>query len=842
MKLFKIVLYALLTLVLMGSASAIVADNTLQGWWQLNSSFNDSSGFNKTLEDPSPTPFTSTGCHIDNCSDFTPNDFLDSNFTESAVNDPFTWNFWFDMDSVSGAHGLIVSLDQSTTFNGIWVALSGSSSWIVRAYDTGAVINLDTTQAVTVNTKHMFTLTYDGTRLFWYLDGIHMNNNTGNIDNTIESVLFGAYRKDDTTSNMLDGQMDEISYWNTSFSAANVTDIFNNDITFTPAVPPTPEIQNDVQALYNTSNISIQLNTTSNVNMSYSLDNASLVSICNDCNNSVLNLTSLTDGLHNIIFNAVDENGESNVSENFTIDTTNPNLNVSLPSEINSYFINFSSFINVSDLNLSSCTVFVSNDFNTTCTNESYEFQSNGNHTINVTAIDTVGNQNSSLNNLILVNPVQFFSFNNLTGGPINNYTFGGVLFNNTVANISTYNDIISLGNNTLLFEKLGFASTNVTFNLNTTSRINLTTNITGSVILLRIFDRETGSLVTGLTSITLIAGLGFNGTTTTGLLNISNINFVSGAYQIIAENANYSTESIFFTYNNQESLTKDIFMLKNNATDAGTVTVQVTASTGPFVQGAVCQALEWKPAQSAFVSVAEGNTNTEGSTILNIEIGTKLYKFTCSKDGVSVTSPQNIIQVSGATIPLVLDIGEAAPVTLLSNFIFTLTNATLNETHQQITYTFNSQDNLVTEACLRLFKINGNVRSLLEPETCVSSSSGEIQIIVDINQTFSQKVVATAEEGGVSRDVDELNFLGEFSFETSLSAYGMHILVPLLFLVVTLVLGLMIKPSNIHISLFAMLAGSWFTYKLVPGVMSLTSTIFINVVLLLMLWGSFRR
>ncbi len=282
--------------------------------------------------------------------------------------------------------------------------------------------------------------------------------------------------------------------------------------------------------------------------------------------------------------------------------------------------------------------------------------------------------------------------------------------------------------------------------------------------------------------------------------------------------------------------------MLKTNASDAGTVTVQVTASTGPFVQGAVCQALEWKPSQSAFISVAEGNTNTEGATILNIEIGTKLYKFTCTKSGITVTSPQNIVQVSGATIPLVLDIGADAPVLLLNNFIYNLTNSTLNATHQQITYTFNSQDNLVTEACLKVYTINGNNRALSQSPTCVTASSGEIQIVIDVDEDFSQKVVATAEQGGVVREVDEISFLGSFSLENSLSTYGMQVLVPLLFLVGGLVLGLMIKPASITISLVAMFIFMWLAFTLIPSIMSLSSTIFVSVMFILMLWGSFRR
>lgn len=628
------------------------------------------------------------------------------------------------------------------------------------------------------------------------------------------------------------GYIDDVKWWEGGLNATEVRNLFNTG-NINGTDPDLITLTTNLKDFYNTTNISVDINATGIINLSFSLDGASEVSVWTNQNNGTASITNISEGVHNITWIGASDN----LTENFTIDLTNPSLNVSNFSEVNNYTFNFSTVINASTINISSCIV-VTDQNTTTCNNELYVFTNNGNHTYNVTLTDLAGNVNTSLNNIAFINPFQNFSFFNSSGSPISNYTFGGVLFNGTLAQITTYGSIISLGNNTLVFEKLGFATTNVSFNVNLTSKINLSTNITESVIVLRFFDRETLILITGTTTVTLVGPTGFNSTTTTGAINISDINFISGAYQVIASNPAYETESIFFTYNNQEILNKDLFLLQNNASDLGTVTVQVTASTGQFVQGAICSALEWTPSQSAFLSVAEGNTNTEGSTILNIEIGTKLYKFSCTKSGTTVTSPQQIIQVSGSLVPLVLPVGEEPPELLLKNFVFSLTNSTFNATHQRITYNFSSSDNLVTESCLNQYQINGNTRVLLN-QTCVQTAIGQIQIIIDINTTFSQLIVATAEEDNVVREVDEIVFLGEFSLETSLSAYGMDVFLPLLLTILGIVIGFMIVPSSISVSLFVTLVAMWLIRFFVPSTMAYSSTIFMSVVILIMLWGS---
>lgn len=93
------------------------------------------------------------------------------------------------------------------------------------------------------------------------------------------------------------GEIDELSIFNYSLSQDEIDFLYNNGEPTEEQQYPfsgiivTPQIQTNLSEYYNSPNISIQLNTTSNVNMSYNLNESDYIPICNDCNNSVLNLS-----------------------------------------------------------------------------------------------------------------------------------------------------------------------------------------------------------------------------------------------------------------------------------------------------------------------------------------------------------------------------------------------------------------------------------------------------------------------------------------------------------------------------------------------------------------------
>ncbi len=543
----------------------------------------------------------------------------------------------------------------------------------------------------------------------------------------------------------------------------------------------------------------------------------------------------LITGTYNIFFYA--NNNETNVSSNFTfiVDKTNPIINNSIPSEINTYDFDGSLF-SCTDTNLASCNISI-DGFNI-ASGVNFTLINNGNLSYNITAIDLVGNSIVEPG-VLFVNPFQFFNFQTNGGSPITNYVFGGLNFSNT-ASISTYNSIISLGNNTVLFEKLGFTSTNVAFNLNTTSIINITTNVTNSTIVIRIFDRETGLILTGLTSITLQATTGFNGSTTTGFLNISDINFINEQYQILAEHTGYDTENVFFNYNNQEIINVDIFMLNTTGDESGQITIVVKNSLSQFVESAVCSALQWQPSESAFISVAQGLTNVIGETMLNIQLNNVIYKFSCTKDTFTTITNAQVIQIDESSLTIILDDVILAPTTLFPNLVTSLTNTTINSTHQLITYNFADSDGLTTEACLQVFLVNGNRRNF-ETENCVSTSTGTILLTVDVNQTSNiliQGILTTSEV--IDYVTDSITIQGTGNLAGQLAKIGMDVIIPTMLLLLGLGLGILL--SKIEIAVVFMAVAGWVSVAFVPTILKSTIAMFITVVVALMLWLGFNR
>lgn len=256
------------------------------------------------------------------------------------------------------------------------------------------------------------------------------------------------------------------------------------------------------------------------------------------------------EGLNTFYFYAF--NNQTNVtSANYTriVKTSNPNLTNNIASQITSYNINLAQNITFNDsLGISYCYFNVSNGQSALCNVTSFNFSQNGNLTYNITVRDIAGNMNSSLNNLILVNPQFNVTFLNNTQ-QVTNFDINGTAYTDR---FTGYIYDYGLGNHTFLFQKAGYQELNFTLEFNLTSNINTTVQLSPVYINFILRDIRTGDL----------AAIG----NYTILVNDINTN-VSDIYQII----NNNTLSIINTYENQSTLRVDLVY---NSTVLSTLTI----------------------------------------------------------------------------------------------------------------------------------------------------------------------------------------------------------------------------------------------------------------------------
>ena len=597
---------------------------------------------------------------------------------------------------------------------------------------------------------------------------------------------------------------------------------------------------------FNTSTISINttvLNTSTNgnVNQTYYLyyNNDTFINSTQYATNNVngsFTLSNLSENTYKIWFFA--KNNQTNVTSSnytFTIDTTLPTINTNINATY--YIYNISGFnSSCSDTNLVSCNISI-NGQNKALNITSFNFTTNGNQSYTITARDLAGNTVTT-SGVTLVNPYAYFYFSN-GSSLLSNFTFAGNSYTNYV-NVTLYNSILTLGANSLLFQKLGYANTYINFTVNTTSNINITTNITQSMIIVSVYDRTTSLLLTGTTGIEIIATTGFNTTTTTGQVNITNLNFINEVYTIKATNTAYNPEYIYFTYNNQQTLPLNLYLIATNLSNAGIVTVQLITDSGQRVNGAICSLLEWKPTQSAYVSVAQGETNINGEYVFNIEVGTKFYKISCTKAGETAVSNSQIFTSSGYTLPLQIGTAFTSPTSLFQTISYSMNNVSYNSTHDIIYLNASDSNGLITQICLNVYEISGINPTLLNPNNCSFSSTVNNKFVIVQKVNLSDSLIVKGEVvlGSVTYTLDSITYQSDNTIAKALDDYHLDILIPLTFVLIGIVLGLSLKPANVFISAIGTIVMVWFSVVLVPTVISTSIAIFITLISIMIIWG----
>lgn len=484
--------------------------------------------------------------------------------------------------------------------------------------------------------------------------------------------------------------------------------------------------------------------------------------LCINCQSVITNET-YNEGLYTLF--ATDVTLNETISNNFFVDITNPSLQVNLPSNITSYNINFTQYINFSDAlsGVQSCVVEISGESNSSCSNESYMFSTNGNKTINVTLIDNAGNTNTSVNNQLQVLPDMFFRFFDVENSTfVSNYTFGGYASNGTYTTIPLFD--LGFGNHTLLFTKEGYIDQNFTVSINNSGpTINITFVVGLSQLNIRIFDRDTLQLIQPqIVNLELVNDVGntfgLNFTTTTGTYQVIDSSFTLGNYILRAQTSTYNLVERYFTFNGRQNTTIDLYMLQSNKTDpAGDPIVVPVKMIVQTVDGfdvgsnAVVKVLQqYANLDGTSLLVDSSRTNANGEVLFELEFNSILYSVLIEyKDEVFRFDSFKVTRfgetcISGAQCYFFLVGSTVDDEDIYFNkenidFNLRFINLTNNSDTGYIQFNFNNRDNVVDTYCLDVFRKEVTEYNLINT-TCIDTSTGTINTIINETDIFQHK------------------------------------------------------------------------------------------------------
>lgn len=263
---------------------------------------------------------------------------------------------------------------------------------------------------------HMYSVTYNGSNMTIYLDGVYVASTTrGAISTTNSYFWIGGYQP---TGHYSKGYIDEVGLWNRSLTQAEVTQLYNGGAGISPTqiyLAPNITMITASQNFTTTASRQIQLYASDRIkvqNVTLYVNGKINQTNTTGLNNSYyyFNVT-LSDGTYSILGNAKNNQSTNNTANSSTItilvDSTAASILITSNPTITTLYTNHTIQYNVNDTNLASCWLEY-NSLNRTipCTsgkiNTTNFTVDRTKLTFKVWANDTSGNKNSASGTLVL--------------------------------------------------------------------------------------------------------------------------------------------------------------------------------------------------------------------------------------------------------------------------------------------------------------------------------------------------------------------------------------------------------------------------------------------------------
>ena len=160
-------------------------------------------------------------------------------FGNTSSDFPFTFSMWVKVDDLTTSHGLIKRGDFSTTNNREQTFYIGSDGSMANyIYSNGQALNRrgrkTSAGLISPNTWYHIALTYNGQGGTNASNGIKIYLDSNRVDNANnQKNSYGAMKNTNTPfkiGEFINGNMDEVSVFNSELSQSDVTAIYNSGV------------------------------------------------------------------------------------------------------------------------------------------------------------------------------------------------------------------------------------------------------------------------------------------------------------------------------------------------------------------------------------------------------------------------------------------------------------------------------------------------------------------------------------------------------------------------------------------------------------------------------------
>jgi hypothetical protein len=438
---------------------------------------------------------------------------------------------------------------------------------------------------------------------------------------------------------------------------------------------------------------------------------------------------------------------------------------------------------------------------------------------------------NISANDKIYISENYSFNFTNfLNNGNVNFSSLDSNYFDN-----GTYN---------ITFEKIGFLSP-FSFQENITlfpGSINESYNISQTSLIINIYDRETGLLLNN-TNVTLQLIDVFTNITNNGTFVYNDLTLVSGQYTLQTSSSGYQTEQTEFDFTNQENLTIDVYLLNLTSPNFGNVFVNVVDDIRFALQpNSNVALLEYFGPTLGYVQISSCITNSNGECVFAIELNTKSYIITASKDfqGQTFSAELNseIFFVDNEVREVILPISGQVDVPLLNKLVIDINETFVNNV-STINFDFYTTDNTVATVCIEYYRLNLTQKISINKTCYTGSSVSTTNLGFLLNRSNSYIADVYLDDNG-NQILETFNYPSDESLQEILKDNNYLAPFILIFLILILVLALYLKSIDIFYYLVTFL--SVLLEQLFPSAIYLSSTVIIIIISIAMIYTARKQ